>query len=158
MMGGAVVRRRLGQLCNYLKNNFASKPSLSVASNFHTPFLSFCLNTLLKADSGASKHFVRACDASQLEKVRNILNGPSAKLPNNTIIQPSSKGYLPYPSPLSDQAKEALIYPDLKNASLLSIRQLCDDNCLALFHKKFLWIIKDNKVIITGLRNPKDNL
>ena len=135
MLGGADVRRRLGQLCNYLKHNFASKPRLSVASTLHTAFSSSCfLNYFLKADSGASKHFIRMLDASQLQRVQQLLNGPSAKLPNNTVIKTTSKGYLPYPSCLSSTAKEALIYPDLKNAFLLSIGQLCDDNCLALFH------------------------
>ena len=44
----------------------------------------------------------------------------------------------------------------MKNASLLSIGQLCDDECLALFHEKFSWIIKDNKIIIVGRRNLTD--
>ena len=139
MMGGADVRCRIMQLCNYLKNNFAKLSHLSVASALHssnspTSFLSF----ILKADSGASQHFVRLQDALKLKDVHPITNGPAAKLPNNTLIKTTSKGYLSYPDCLSSNAKAALIYPALKNASLLFIGQLCDDNCVALFHKKFL--------------------
>ena len=135
MMGGADVRCRLAQLCNYLKNNFAKSTHLSVASALHSAKLPSCLRPFsLKADSRASQHFVREEDAPNLKNVQTITNGPSAKLPNNALIKTTSKGYLAYPACLSPSAKTALIYPALKNASLLSIGQLCDDNCLALFH------------------------
>ena len=124
--------------CNYLKYIFLNNTSLSVASitNFTAS------NTSLKADTGASKNFIRLLDAIALKNVRAILNGPKAKLPNNTYISSTSIGELPFTAALSQSAKESLIFPELKNASLLSIGQLCDDDCLALFHKKFLWILK----------------
>ena len=116
--------------------------------------LLFCL----KADTGASKNFVRDADASLLHNVHTILNGPIAKLPNNTVIQATRKGYLPFSSKLHSSAKEALIYPDLKNASLLSIGQLCDNNCIAIFDKHLLEVIKDKEVILRGYRNFQDGL
>ena len=62
-----------------------------------------------------------------------------------------------FPS-LSTNAQTALIYPDLNNESLLSIGQFCDDNCWALFTKKNVYIIKDDAVILNGIRNRTDGL
>ena len=112
----------------------------------------------LKADTGASKNFIRDLDVSFLKQIQNIINGPIARLPNNSTIQAHKKGELPFSNHLSNKAKEALVFKDLKNASLLSIGQLCDDGCLALFHKKYLAVIKDNKVVLHGRRNYVDGL
>ena len=67
------------------------------------------------------------------------------------------QGLLPFPS-LSTNAQTALIYPDLNNESLLSIGQFCVDDCLALFTKKNVYIIKDDAVILNGVRNRTDGL
>ena len=48
--------------------------------------------------------------------------------------------------------------PHITNTSLLSIGQLCNDDCIALFHKKFLHIYKNNKLILRGNRNQLDGL
>lgn len=128
--------------------------SFSVASIIHK-----CIsNLILKADTGASKTFIREQDISALQRVKTIFNGPKARLPNNTVISPIAVGELPFSNALSRHAKESLVYPELKNASLLSIGQLCDDDCLALFHKKILWILKNNEVILKGKRNSYDGI
>ena len=49
------------------------------------------------------------------------------------------------------------VFPDMAS-SLLSIGQLCDDGCIALFDKHQVAIIKDNAVILTGHRNPRTKL
>ena len=41
---------------------------------------------------------------------------------------------------------------------MLSIGQLCDDDCLALFSKRHLWALKYNKIILSGIRNTTDVL
>ena len=50
------------------------------------------------------------------------------------------------------------ILPKITNMSLLSIDQLCDDYCIALFHKKILKILNNNKVILEGIWNRFDGL
>ena len=142
-MRGADNRCSVVELCKYLKHTLLHTQHLSVASvtkNSNSPTAS-----VLKADSGASKHFIRDNDSKHLKNIKALLNGPVAKLPDNKYIRTSSTGLLPFEEYLSEDTKQALIYPDLKNASLLSIGQLCDDNCLALFTKYFLWIIKITK-------------
>ena len=142
-MRGADRSCSVVQFCNYLKTTLSQHLHSSVASisnasfNSFLPYLNF-IGASLKADSGASKNFVREKDAPALLNVKPLRNGPVAKLPNNETIQPNAKGELPFSTYLSPTAKESIIYPALKNASLLSIGQLCDDDCIALFHKKIV--------------------
>ena len=90
---------------------------MSVASIVSNPSTS----KSLKADSGASKNFIREDDSGELVDVQSQPNGPKAKLPNNEYISPNKNGYLPFGNFLSPAAKAALVYPSLRNASLLSI-------------------------------------
>ena len=48
--------------------------------------------------------------------------------------------------------------PSLKHHSLLSIGQLCDNNSIALFWKKYCYVIKNQQVLLSGTRNLKDGL
>ena len=136
-----MFRCSVPKFCNYLINLLSHNTSFSVAS----AITQLPCNNILKADTGASKNFIRETDAQALTHVRALSNGPKAKLPNNTNITSTSIGQLPFTNALSPTAKESLVYPELKNASLLSIGQLCDDDCIALFHKKFLWVLKNKR-------------
>ena len=55
-------------------------------------------------------------------------------LPNDEIFKSTHDAILPIPT-VSTQAKEATIFPALTNSSLLSIGQLCNDDCTAIFTK-----------------------
>jgi hypothetical protein len=123
---------------------------------FHTSsVVSPCI--IAKGDSAASSHYWRKQDAQCLEGVQNF-EGPSVLLPNRKTIQATQKGQLPLSTKLSPQAQTAMILPQLKSASLISIGQLCDDNCDVLLNKHHLVAIKDKQVILTGVRNPYDKL
>ena len=52
-------------------------------------------------------------------------------------MRPDEKGHLPIAN-LPDHATESHIFKDLHSASLLSIGQLCDTGCSALFTKQNL--------------------
>ena len=52
----------------------------------------------------------------------------------------------------------AYIHPSLQSASLISIGQLCDDGCTAIFDKTKLEVKKNNRIIIKGQRNYDDGL
>ena len=73
------------------------------------------------------------------------------------MIKPTATGNLPLPLPSS--ATKATVYPALKSASLLSIGQLCDVGCSAVFTKEMLKVFNtSNDLILTGHRNPADGL
>ena len=56
-------------------------------------------------------------------------------------------------------ALEAYIFPAMENLSLLSVGQLCDAGCKALFDKNQVHIIiKLGTILLTGLRDPTTRL
>ena len=78
-----------------------------------------------------------------------------------TIIQLFNRikvGILPLSNTLREKTCEVLIFPNITNASLISVSQLCDDNCLVLFIQDKLFVIKQNKVIHHGYHNKIDGL
>ena len=50
------------------------------------------------------------------------------------------------------------VFDDLKTGSLISIGKLCDDDCITLFSTFNIYIIKNNKVVITGKFNNNKTL
>ena len=54
---------------------------------------------------------------------------------------------------LSPAGRQGHIIPALKSSSLLSLGQLCDDNCTIVLTKPTIYIIKNDKIIITGTRD-----
>ena len=83
-----------------------------------------------------------------MRNITSLQNGPKAILPNQTTIQADSIVILPLHPSLSKVAQTAYSFPNLNNESLLSVGQLCDDDCEVLFDKKKVQILKNNKIIL----------
>ena len=64
----------------------------------------------------------------------------------------AASGMLNLSSQLSKPAQHAFVLDDLKTGTLISLAQLCDDDCIAVFSKYNVKILKHNEVIITGRR------
>ena len=88
-----------------------------------------------KADTGASKHTSRKNTCSTLQNVKTLNAGPKVYQTNNESLQASHNGMLPLNNYLSNTAKEAYVFPTVTTKSLVSVGQLCDDNCIAVFDK-----------------------
>ena len=112
---------------------------------------------LAKADSAASSHFWTQKDANVLEDIHEDI-GPPVKLPNASTINDTKAGYLPNLKMLSKKAKKTRILKDLKSANLISLPQLADDGCVTSMDDVDLVVEKDNKIVLTGTRNPNDGL
>ena len=119
-----------------------------VARSSHNPIV-------LKADSGASRHYIKPTDQHILQDITECTLA-KVTLPNKTTLQASQQGMLPINTP--SPAKTALILPQLTNSSLLSIGQLCDEECIAVFDKQAVNIYKNATIILQGTRNPSDGL
>ena len=100
------------------------------------------------ADTGCTSHYFTTHTQLKHENESSI----QVKLPNGDVLHSSGSTKIPIPS-LSNQAQKAHIFPKLTSANLLSIGQLCDDNCIATFDKHKLIITKNNKTLIEGTRN-----
>ncbi|KAI2504487.1 Reverse transcriptase (RNA-dependent DNA polymerase) [Fragilaria crotonensis] len=64
------------------------------------------------------------------------------------------QGVLPLSPLLTAKAQSAFVLDDLRTGTLVSLAQLCDDDCLAIFTRYNVKILKHNTVIITGTRTP----
>ena len=93
-----------------------------------------------------------------LKQIQNVRINTPVTLPNGESIKITQKGLIPMDKELSTTATTAYILPNLHNTSLLSIAQLCDDDCLAIFDKKNMYIVKDRRIILRGIRNLTDGL
>jgi len=114
---------------------------------------------IAKANSGASAHYFKPEDAATvLHNVTATPNGPSVYLPNGTILQAQRKGQLLLSEHLSSKAQTTQILEGIAESSLISLGQLCDDNCFTVLDKNEINIFKNNKCIIKGKRNKADGL
>ena len=117
-----------------------------------------CNYIIAKGDSGASRHYFKPSDAKVLH---NVTPATDVKviLPDNSQLTSTHKGLIPIESKeLSQQAKTSTILKDLNSSSLISLGQLCDDNCQVLLTKKNIHIVKNNKIVIQGQHNMNDGL
>ena len=112
---------------------------------------------IAKADTGASNHYWRQKDTEILNKLTKK-PGPSVQLPNSEIIHTTATGVVPLSKALSEAARNTMILPKLTSASLISLGQLCDDNCDIILNKNEMCAYKNNKIILKGYRNHKDGL
>ena len=59
---------------------------------------------------------------------------------------------------LSSKVQSAHVFNDIATGSLISMGQLCDYDCISIFTKFDVKILKHNKVIITGLCDRTNDL
>ena len=111
---------------------------------------------IAKADSGASNHYWMIKDQHILQNILHRI-GPTVFLPNNNSITSNASGKLPL-SNLSEDSKKAHILPGLKNSSLLSLGQLCDDGCIVHLTKTTIHVFKNDILVLSGIRNSRDGL
>ena len=110
-------------------------------------------------DTGATGHYLDNAAEQYCTHVKHTSTGPSVRVANSENIETSKRATVPLAKePLSDKAKVGHIFDDLQSGSLISIGQLCDDDCVALFTKYDVKIYKDGKVITVGQRNDVNGL
>ena len=102
-------------------------------------------------DSAATHHYL---EREALPHCKNIraAQGPKVTIANGGTISPVSRASLPIANSLSQVAQHAFVFDDLKTGSLISVGQLCDDDCIAIFSRYDVKILKNNKIIIVGKR------
>ena len=110
---------------------------------------------ILKADTGASSTFLKQEHKKYINHPINIQNGPQVHLPDNTTLTPTLKGSITLNDSLT---MNSFLLPGMKNESLLSVGQLCDQGCIAVFTKNDLQVFHNNKKILHGHRNITDGL
>ena len=107
------------------------------------------------ADSGATNTYFRLKDDTKYKV--DTKNSIVVTQSNGDTMQSTQMANTNLPT-LPSAAKIGHVIPNLLSASFLSIGQLCDDNCLALFTKEKVFIFKQNKLLLQGKRNHYDSI
>ena len=108
-------------------------------------------------DTGTSHHNLALGDGNPQQYIEYKTNPPAVMIPNGDNITARAHYNLRLQN-VSAQASEADILPSFKH-SLLSVGQLCDDNCTAIFSKHHCTIYnKDKEPVIEGIQNHATGL
>ena len=106
---------------NKLNTNIASiPPVVSLHRNTNQNFVPLT-TVVAKLDPGATKHFLTEQDGNKLKKSKQLTSAQNAILPNNTIVKSTKVSILPLNKSLNEKACEALFFPNITNASLISV-------------------------------------
>ena len=113
--------------------------SISIVSPlpYHTITTSNQYNALV--DTAAAHNYFSE-DATEYCNNIKPANGPHVKAATGDGITPTLQAKIKLSSDLLDEAQHVFIFNDLATGSLLSIGQLCDDDCIALLSKYHLKI------------------
>ena len=79
--------------------------------------------------------YIKPVESHVIYDRKKTINGPRVGLPDGLVMKTLETGILPLNNFLSTMAKTGNVLAGLTNSSLLSIGQLCDDDCIAVFSK-----------------------
>ena len=155
MMGGKMWNKgwdKLRNVCDKLVDN-----NINISGTTNTITYHYNVDNLAAEDSGTSGHFFKS-NIPCVNK-RTAINPLGIRMPDGHIIYSSHTDLLPQ-NTLLIAARQAHIFHDLKNKTLLSISMFCDNGCLALFDDKKFYIInkRTNQNIMHGTRDNKSTL
>jgi hypothetical protein len=102
------------------------------------------------ADTGCSGHYLMM--NSSCSNAKPTKNGVNVLLPDGGTMRATHTAELPIKA-LPYAAQQAHLFPALSSGALLSIGQLCDHGCQAIFNASTVNIIKNHKLILQGQRN-----
>jgi hypothetical protein len=126
---------------------------LPLTSSF--PTVNSTLSPHLLLDSGATGTFVASADVQHLRHPLPISNCPHVLSASGDVMSSALCGILPLSPHLSTTAQSAFMLNDLCTGTLVSLAQLCDDDCVAISLRFGVQILKHNTVLITGICTPK---
>ena len=102
-------------------------------------------------DTAATRHYITEDILPLCNNIKDTI-GPYVKVADGRIMTPTKQASLPLSNAFSRNAKIAYSFSNLQSGSLISIGQLCDDDCVAIFSRYNVKILKNNKVLIRGKR------
>ena len=88
-----------------------------------------------------------------ITNLKDTCDVPTLQLPNTATMNATKTGSIPLSGSLSTHAKNAHIFYGLHSALLISLGQLCDDECIAILDNNEINIMKNKTFILKGHRN-----
>jgi hypothetical protein len=102
-------------------------------------------------DSGCTSIFLSATAPCTSKRAAHI--PLSVNMPNGTSINSSHTSDLLL-TDLPPQARKAHILPGLVHNSLISVGQLCDNGCDAIFKKESVYVMNNGKCVMLASYDP----
>ena len=109
-------------------------------------------------DTAATAHYLHLSSLPHCSNVAHTTFGPTVQVVNGHNIKPAFSAILKLSSKLSPKAQSAHVFKYIATGSLISMDQFCDNDCVAIFTKYDVNILKHNQVIITGLQDRNNGL
>ena len=103
-------------------------------------------------DAAASLHYIEQVAVPHWTNIKST-SGPTVTVATRETMKLLAYTQLPLAPELYTNAQHSYIFDDLQTGSLISLVQLCNYDCVAIFSRYTLKILIGNKVIITGRRN-----
>ena len=109
-------------------------------------------------DTTATTHYLHPDALPHCSHIVCTTSGPTFQVANGNVIKPDLRANLKMSNKLSPKAQSPHVFNDITTGSLISMGQLCDDDCITIFTKFDVIVLKHNQVIITGLRDRTNGL
>jgi hypothetical protein len=129
-----------------------------VDQNTRVPPSTNLANHIAIVDTGATGHYLDTAAEPHCTGIRATTTGPSLQVANGDTITTTKRAVVLLSTELSNKATAGHIFEHLKSGSLISIGQLCNDDCVALDTKYEVKIYKNGHIIIVGKRNATNGL
>ena len=146
------------KICNKNGFTFYTEAAIPPHSNSHQFQTSSQPTRTGIADSGATDHYLAPADSNVCTNVTPTTTGPTVTVANGTQLKTTHQATIPLAPQLKAPATTGNILHGLKSGTLISIGKLCDDDCIALFTKYHVHIVKNGEVIIKGKRDFNNGL
>lgn len=123
---------------------------IKINKNLITPSLVPPIQTKLiitKGDSAALQHYWQETDKHVLKNLQPT-SGTSVILPDGDILLETEKGAINISDKLTTKAQTAIILQNLDSLSLISLGQVCNDNCTIVLNSDSLYAAKTKDIAI----------
>ena len=104
-------------------------------------------------DTAATAHYLHPDALPHCYHITRITSGSTFQVANINIIKPDLRSTFKMSNKLLSKAQSAHVFNNINTSPLISMGQLFDDDCIAIFTKFDVKILKHNQVITTGLRD-----
>ena len=109
-------------------------------------------------DTGATSHYIIPAHQGKCTNVQRTQSGPLVAAASGDTMRATHKATLPLSPHINIKAQTGHILDSLQTGSLISIGQLCDDNCVVIFTKNNVFITKNGITLISGYRSHPHGL
>ena len=103
-------------------------------------------------DTAATAHYLHPSALTHCSHVAYTTSGPKVQVANRHI-KPAFSATLQLSIKLLSRSQCAHVFNDITTGSLISMGKLCDNDCVVIFTKYDVKILKHNQVIISKLRD-----